>query len=63
MRCREIAAIGAAPDADAARIDARDLLQKMRAGDDVLIFGGAGGSGMIGLSEFAAIADAEAIVH
>jgi len=59
---RQIAAIGAAPDADAFGIDARLALQKMRAGLNVLIFGSAGVPRMIGLMEGAAVADAEAVI-
>src|ERR1700722_2120503 len=60
---RQITAIGAAPDADAFRIDAGLLLQETRAGRDILIFGRAGRAPAIGLMKRATVTDTQTIVY
>src|SRR5580704_5363292 len=60
--CGEEAAVTAAPEADAGRIDVGTRLQKFSGGDYVAEFGGAAACGAGGFGESAAVADAAAIV-
>src|SRR5258708_28192291 len=59
---REISAVRAAPDTYALAIDARQRLQEAGSRHDILIFGGARETGVLGMMKRQAIADAETIV-
>src|SRR6185503_10334333 len=56
---RQEAAVRAAPDADAARIDVGPRLQPAAAGDDVQVLGCAAGARLLRVVERVAVADAE----
>src|SRR4051812_36584299 len=61
--CREIAAIGAAPDPNLAGINVAHRLQILRSCNDILIFGGSRGSSMVRVMKMMPVTDAEAIIH
>src|SRR5580704_8832097 len=58
----EEAAIAAAPEADAGRVDVGASLQEFSGGDYVAIFGGAAACASGGLAKGASVADAAAVV-